>query len=680
MTVETFVPGAMPQQLLEYWVHGKGAAKIRWGVPGDFNRCVRALRKYFPTNPEGLCNRLHTRALGVPPGQEHALEGKPFRLQLLDAEGNPVGEPFTGTGTATFAVAEADLDVPDAEWEELYATLPTKKMWRGRLAPIGVPTGDRRRFEVGALSSRDLPLPLQYQLQSAEGHQRSVVVGRILGAEFRDDEVWGYGDWLDTEHTYAAQQRLESGLGGVSVDLDDVEMQTRVPGSDQAWLETEQCSMETGQCSPYEHVVTKGRLSAATIVAIPAFAEAKLEMYDAVDEDALMAMLDKMAAEPGAESCGCGMSAAALVEACKPLTAAAAPTAFTPPLAAFGDPGLDRLSGLRMDDQRYPGYTYVCGYVAPWNLPHLGQAHRTAPRSRSGYSYFHLHPVYTAEGEEIHVGKITFGGTHPSLEAGLTEAMHHYDVATDAVAVVRVGEDARGIWFAGVLLPHVDETTRVLLSVSPLSGDWRPVGSRTNLEMIAALSVNVPGFPIVTERQERGQTVALVASCGAPTEAQEEHGLSYDETTGMIRVVVNGAELFLRPTPHPTVEADAARREAAADLMAEFIEARDAELAYREALMEELAAGPGHDSCEVEDFCRNPLHPGPCKGTPRAPSAPKQDRGPVDRHGGWDPDKKRYLKPSGTGYYPKGWQPNQGAPRRRRRLHSDEDVRRRMAE
>jgi hypothetical protein len=58
------------EQLFSYWAHGEGAAKIRWGQPGDFKRCVRHLAKYV-ADPEGMCNVLHRRALGVAPGQEH---------------------------------------------------------------------------------------------------------------------------------------------------------------------------------------------------------------------------------------------------------------------------------------------------------------------------------------------------------------------------------------------------------------------------------------------------------------------------------------------------------------------------------------------------------------------------------------------------------------------------------
>lgn len=56
-------------ELKVYWTKGKGAAKIKWGTPGDFNRCVRHLSKYL-VDPQGYCNVLHRLALGVAPGQE----------------------------------------------------------------------------------------------------------------------------------------------------------------------------------------------------------------------------------------------------------------------------------------------------------------------------------------------------------------------------------------------------------------------------------------------------------------------------------------------------------------------------------------------------------------------------------------------------------------------------------
>jgi hypothetical protein len=57
------------ERLMRYWAEGEGAAKIGWGVPGDFNRCRVLLGKYVgPTIIDGLCANLHKRATGATPG------------------------------------------------------------------------------------------------------------------------------------------------------------------------------------------------------------------------------------------------------------------------------------------------------------------------------------------------------------------------------------------------------------------------------------------------------------------------------------------------------------------------------------------------------------------------------------------------------------------------------------
>lgn len=57
------------ERLMAYWTHGAGAAKIGWGVDGDFDRCVVELGKYVsPGIVKGLCSNLHQRATGARPG------------------------------------------------------------------------------------------------------------------------------------------------------------------------------------------------------------------------------------------------------------------------------------------------------------------------------------------------------------------------------------------------------------------------------------------------------------------------------------------------------------------------------------------------------------------------------------------------------------------------------------
>lgn len=71
----------MPKQLIAYWTKGEGAAKIGWGTPGDFDRCVRNLDDYTgKMAANGTCANLHKIATGVWPGQEAAGATESFNL------------------------------------------------------------------------------------------------------------------------------------------------------------------------------------------------------------------------------------------------------------------------------------------------------------------------------------------------------------------------------------------------------------------------------------------------------------------------------------------------------------------------------------------------------------------------------------------------------------------------
>lgn len=455
------VPGRMPRQLADYWTRGKGAAKIRWGTPGDFDRCVRLLRRYFPRNPEGLCNRLHTRALGKPPGK-HTLKETAMQPEV------------------------APLDPPRVERDDEAterALVPMKTVWSGLIAPYDVPTGDRRRFDPGSLTARELPLPLLLQLETDDGHRNSVVVGRILELEHRPEGVWARGDFLPADQfpeSARAVELLRAGVVGPSVDLDAVKYEHRNPdGTPFNIADYDACLEAGGDCPPPEMVVTDGRISAVTLVAIPAFAEARLALDEEPDEEGVLAALDAEFAAETDGDCGCDDALVASANSSRP------------PLDAFADPRLSGPTPLTVTDD---GRVY--GHLATWGTCHVGfpGACVTPPRSRTSYAYFHTGEVVTAEGQRVPVGKIVLGTPHADLEAGFRAAAQHYDDTGKAVAYVRAGEDEYGIWIAGVLAPGVDDETRATLAASPLSGDWRRIGG--SMELIAALAVPVPGFPI----------------------------------------------------------------------------------------------------------------------------------------------------------------------------------------
>lgn len=183
---------------------------------------------------------------------------------------------------------------------------------------------------------------------------------------------------------------------------------------------------------------------------------------------------------------------------------AAAP--LRPPAHWFDDPTLPGPTPLTItaDGQ-------VKGHLALWNVCHFGlqDVCRMAPHSNTGYKYFTTGSVLTADGTERRVGRITVGTGHANLRLGYIPASDHYDNTGTGVAVVAAGEDPYGIWVAGATVPEVPETKVAELRRSPLSGDWRPTPQ--GLELVAALAVNTPGFPVVG-LNAAGEVQSLVAA------------------------------------------------------------------------------------------------------------------------------------------------------------------------
>jgi hypothetical protein len=182
------------------------------------------------------------------------------------------------------------------------------------------------------------------------------------------------------------------------------------------------------------------------------------------------------------------------------LLAASAPIA--PPKEWFNDP---HLSGFSRTLTIEPSGR-IYGHIAPWGKCHVGIGDRcvVAPRSRTNYGLFRLGPVLCDDGSLVECGKITMGATHAHPQYGVVPAREHYDNSARCAAVVNVGEDKHGIWVAGALTPGMTEAAIAELRRSPLSGDWRVVEG--NLELIAALAVNNPGF---TMREKDGHVFSM---------------------------------------------------------------------------------------------------------------------------------------------------------------------------
>jgi hypothetical protein len=259
--VDTF-QGDIPEQLADYWLRGKGAARVRWCTRGSFRRARRLLRGKVPAEMlDGTVANLYHRACGRWPGRR----------------GN---EAALAADSAVMPPAEA-IDRPDdigdvaaAIGEDGY----TRVYWSGPLAPIDIATGDRRKFAPGALSTRQLPLPFRWQEKAAQGHDGAVVVGSLTGYDMAEDgTILGRGYFLDPEiipDVRKAMHLVEHGVIGPSVDLE--------PAMDVTWVDeqgeefdTQQCQVD-GTCPDKpEALITAATIAGATLVPITAFAEAR---------------------------------------------------------------------------------------------------------------------------------------------------------------------------------------------------------------------------------------------------------------------------------------------------------------------------------------------------------------------------------------------------------------------
>lgn len=520
---------------------------------------------------------------------------KKRKKPMADGHDCGCGDGWASQAAGAFAAAEAEADLrPDPRGT-------TVRRWSGLIAPYDTPTGDGRRFKAGALSSRELPIPVKWQRTDSAGHSTSVVVGRIDGIDYTDDGQSAWGIIFDpdpeklprlAEDANEAFELLKNKVIGPSVDLDDM-----------IWHAMgDQSALAAGDKQEIE--VTSGRTSAITLVPIPAFAEARPFTLDELDANEYAEMtaitaagvaqgMDALpvAAEeewspagwalfdledfedeaggagalyasgdvhlfpvaqlvdgelrliPGAVADAVSVLAfhadevqlgegtkQALRQELESLTAAcslpAPPWARTALVAAagWGSPSVPDVA--LFEDPKFSGPTPVkvtrkgdhlhyAGHVAQWGVCHIGYPGQcvTPPHSKTSYAYFHTGSteVKAPDGPaRIRTGKVTLGGGHADIRGGFQAAIQHYDDAGTATVDVRAGEDAWGIWVSGVVRPSVDEQRLTELASAPLSGDWRGVGG--GLEMVAALAVNTPGFPVVEVGKRGGEEYALVAA------------------------------------------------------------------------------------------------------------------------------------------------------------------------
>lgn len=366
---------------------------------------------------------------------------------------------------------------------------PAPSGWRGPIMPINQRSGDGRIMVLDETITeppcRPLPLPLSAQRHVDEGHDGAIVVGLIRRVWLQDGHVWAEGTFNDDEDGREWAERVANGQRWISADLSDIQAE-EIPLDEQG-AEMDTAASDVVLDLEVESLirVTEWKLMGATLCAGPAFETAHIE--------------------------------AATVEP-SGLTASLIAAGIAYDADDFADPRLGELTALQVtDDGR------VFGHLAGWRSCHIGfqGACVTAPRSATNYRYFHQGAVRLADGRDLPVGKITIGTGHAPTRPGVgaTAAAAHYDNTGSVICVVRCGEDQHGVWVAGRTLPGTSEARLDELRRSGISGDWRTVTPGGGLELVAALAVNVPGFPIPRTQSMAASGEAALVAAGIVTPA-----------------------------------------------------------------------------------------------------------------------------------------------------------------
>lgn len=455
------------------------------------------------------------------------------------------------------------------------------RRWRGVLAQENQQTGDGRTIAPGALEWAPLPLPLGWLTQEQHGDllAGAIQIGTITDIARTGDDVTGSGV-IDDEIPEGAEliRRLEAGSAsagnrvGLSIDPDNwaVELwDTTVQESDGEDSGDEINDGDYGalrltasgngppirprhqfivaaagdpdntdagvllmedESGAWLERYTRLRIRGVTACAVAAFAGAYLEL-DGEGES-----------EPPAEVEGETVTAAALLR-----------TTSAPPRFAFElpepEPGMHDdgdLYGMPVQEllveqpdgglgvpvtftERDWGWQ-VFGHAARWGQCHIGYLDEcvTAPPSMAAYAHFHVGDVACADGSHISTGALTANCDHAAAHLLAPDARDHYAHSGMGFADVRATNGELGVWISGALRPSITDDQLRVLRASSLSGDWRRIGA--DLEFIAALAVNVPGFPIAREfvtasglhmaraslaasaHVDNGQVMSLVAS------------------------------------------------------------------------------------------------------------------------------------------------------------------------
>jgi hypothetical protein len=395
--------------------------------------------------------------------------------------------------------------------------------------------GDPRVAPPGVYSWREPPATIHLMTDIAPGHDGAEAAGHVdvykrlpssdpglvaLFGEVPGEFAVVARGVFDTGETGSEAARMveERTLTGVSVNPTGV-------------LDVQESCVATAEddfgeyCSQWEIRFLRYEIGGFAIVDVPAHEPTTIRVATAEDLQAFDQLADSGPGQGAEEDddlteglgegdeeelAASAFVASALLGGRKPPTS----TYFTRP-----EPG--QLTAFTVGEPDADGWVPCWGHVAPAEgsgVCHIGYPGecKEAPASASSYAHFNLGAFPTSDGD-VAVGRITMGTGHAPLRLGrrpvsAMEAQGHYDHNGFVAAYVHASNGEHGWWVAGVVRPSLTPEQVLDLKAGSLSGDWRPIGG--NVEGVAALVVNVPGFPIPRAESlvASGRFAGLVAS------------------------------------------------------------------------------------------------------------------------------------------------------------------------
>lgn len=340
--------------------------------------------------------------------------------------------------------------------------------WTGVITKLGVEAGKLDKRKISDVTWSELPITLYAQTENSSGHDNAFICGSINDIWVDGTNVYGKGFFSNSEEGQKALLLAkEGGLRGISVDIRDGDLEI---------IENQ----DNGEVS-IDWVTAK--IGAATLVAMPAFEGAEIQILDG-----------------------------------KNLKASVGPHKY--PKAMFSHIKFDKAQRIDISDEGE-----ISGHIVQWGIAHRGFSNKTVVLypAKSKLRDFNIGRANFIEGGTIASGILTSDGLHapeelPGANTNLKRAMgvqafitseeSRFEDVRCQFAQVVAWEDEFGIAIHGSLLPDVTvaQATRALAGCPSI--DYR------NDIFMGAHFVNTCGYlpPALDDEDEQDLSKRLVAS------------------------------------------------------------------------------------------------------------------------------------------------------------------------